>query len=140
MKELFQKYRELILYLVFGVLTTAVNYVAYLICAPFFERTIAPTLIAWVLSVLFAYFTNRRWVFQSKAQGRRAVLTEMGSFFGARVLSGVLDVAIMWVFVDKLGFWDKLIKLLSNVFVVIFNYVASKLWIFRSKENAGKNS
>ena len=132
-KELLVKYRELILYLVFGVLTTAVNYVSYLIFAPFFETTTIPTVIAWVLSVVFAYFTNRVWVFQSHAKGAAALFREVLSFFGARLLSGVIDVGIMWVFADRMGLNDKIVKLASNVFVVIFNYVASKLVIFRKK-------
>lgn len=132
-KELLVKYRELILYLVFGVLTTAVNYVSYLIFAPLFETTTIPTVIAWVLSVVFAYFTNRVWVFQSHAKGAAALFREVLSFFGARLLSGVIDVGIMWVFADRMGLNDKIVKLASNVFVVIFNYVASKLVIFRKK-------
>lgn len=132
-KELYQKYRELILYLVFGVLTTVVNYVVYLAMAPFFSTTTIPTAIAWVLAVIFAYLTNRIWVFQSKATGTAALMRELLSFFGARLLSGIIDVGIMWAFVDRLGFNDKIIKLASNVFVVIFNYIASKLIIFRKK-------
>lgn len=132
-KELLVKYRELILYLMFGVLTTVVNYVSYLIFAPLFETTTIPTVIAWVLSVVFAYFTNRVWVFQSHAKGAAALFREVLSFFGARLLSGVIDVGIMWVFADRMGLNDKIVKLASNVFVVIFNYVASKLVIFRKK-------
>ena len=133
LRELFIKYRELLSYLFFGVLTTVVNYVSYLLLAPFFGTTTIPTAIAWVLSVAFAYLTNRRWVFRSQAKGAAAVLREAGSFVGARLISGVIDVGIMWVFTDRLGFNDKLVKLASNVFVVIFNYIASKLIIFRKK-------
>ena len=118
LRELFIKYRELLSYLFFGVLTTVVNYVSYLLLAPFFA---------------FAYLTNRRWVFRSQAKGAAAILREAGSFVGARLISGVIDVGIMWVFADRLGFNDKLVKLASNVFVVIFNYIASKLIIFRKK-------
>lgn len=132
-RELFIKYRELLSYLFFGVLTTVVNYVSYLLLAPFFGTTTIPTAIAWVLSVAFAYLTNRRWVFRSQAKGVAAILREAGSFVGARLISGVIDVGIMWVFADRLGFNDKLVKLASNVFVVIFNYIASKLIIFRKK-------
>ena len=133
LRELFIKYRELLSYLFFGVLTTVVNYVSYLLLAPFFGTTTIPTAIAWVLSVAFAYLTNRRWVFRSQAKGAAAILREAGSFVGARLSSGVIDVGIMWVFADRLGFNDKLVKLASNVFVVIFNYIASKLIIFRKK-------
>lgn len=127
-----RKYRELIAYLVFGVLTTAVNYLSYLVISPFFTYTGVPTLAAWFLSVVFAYCTNRRFVFRSKAKGK-AVLQEAGSFFTARVMSGVLDIAVMAVFADWLLFNDKAVKLVSNVLVVVFNYAASKLVVFRRK-------
>ena len=94
-----------------------------------------PTVIAWILSVIFAYVTNRIFVFRSKVRGWKALSFEMVSFFGARALSGVLDVGFMWLFADYLGFNDKWMKLVSNVFVIIFNYAASKLVIFRKKEN-----
>ncbi len=133
-KLLYQRYRELINYLFFGVLTTAVNYLTYLVLAPFFTLTTVPTAAAWVLSVLFAYLTNRRYVFRSHTAGKE-VLKEAGGFFMARVLSGVLDIAIMWVFADLIGFNDLLMKLLSNAVVVVFNYIASKMVIF-SKKNS----
>ena len=132
-KALFRKNRELISYLVFGVLTTLVNYIAYLLFAPLFETTTVPTAIAWVLSVIFAYITNRIFVFRSEARGWKALLFEVISFFGARALSGVLDIGFMWLFADYMGFNDKWMKLISNVFVILFNYVASKLVVFRKK-------
>ncbi len=131
LKALLHKYRELISYVFFGVLTTIVNYGCYLLTAPFFETTTIPTAIAWVVSVIFAYVTNRIFVFHSHARGCRALCWEILTFFGARALSGVMDVGIMWVFADHLRLNDKLVKLASNVFVVIFNYIASKLVIFR---------
>lgn len=132
LRELGRKYRELLLYLVFGVLTTLVNYLVWWGMAPFFKTSTLPVITAWILSVLFAYITNRRFVFASKARGRQALL-ELGSFFAARALSGVLDLCFMWLFADWLGFDSRLIKLISNVFVIIFNYVASKLVIFKKK-------
>ena len=132
-KALLRKNRELISYLVFGVLTTLVNYISYLLFAPLFETTTVPTAIAWVLSVIFAYITNRIFVFRSEARGWKALLFEVISFFGARALSGVLDIGFMWLFADYMGFNDKWMKLISNVFVILFNYVASKLVVFRKK-------
>lgn len=134
LKTLYQRYREIINYLFFGVLTTVVNYVTYLVMSPFFVLTTVPTVVAWVLSVLFAYLTNRKYVFCSHSTGRDA-LKEAGGFVTARVMSGVLDVAIMWVFADCIGFNDLVIKLLSNVVVVVFNYAASKLVVFGKKKS-----
>ncbi len=134
LKTLYQRYREIINYLFFGVLTTVVNYVTYLALAPFFVLTTVPTVTAWILSVLFAYLTNRKYVFCSHSTGREA-LKEAGGFVTARIMSGILDVAIMWIFVDCIGFNDLVIKLLSNVVVVVFNYVASKLVVFGKKNS-----
>ena len=128
------QHREMILYLIFGVLTTAVNYVSYLLLAPFFAKTVIPTVIAWVLSVIFAYVTNRIFVFCSDAKGKD-IIKEIIAFFGARAFSGVLDVIIMWIFADTLCFNDKIIKILSNVIVVILNYIAGKWFVFRKKDS-----
>ena len=126
-----ERLREIFLYCLVGGLTTVVNYGCYLLLAPLFSTTTIPTAIAWAVSVIFAYATNRVFVFHSQAKGAKALCWEVLTFFSARALSGVLDVGIMWVFADRVGFNDKLVKLASNVFVVIFNYVASKLVIFR---------
>lgn len=134
--SLFRKYREIILYIFFGGLTTVVNYVVYVACAALLEghgATIASTVIAWIISVLFAYVTNRRWVFDSKVCGFSGLCRECAAFVGARVASGVLDVAIMYVAVDLLHFNDKIIKLASNVLVIIINYILSKFFVFKAK-------
>ncbi len=133
MRKLIEKNREVIMYLVFGVLTTAVNYISYLLLAPFFVKTVIPTIIAWILSVIFAYVTNRIFVFCSKAKGKE-IIREIVAFFGARIFSGVLDVIVMWLFADTLCFNDKLIKILSNVIVIVLNYIAGKWFVFRKKD------
>jgi putative flippase GtrA len=129
-----QKHRAILLYLVFGVLTTAVNYITFMALLTLWpgSSTIAPNLIAWIASVLFAYGTNRTWVFRSQTRGAAALGREILSFFGARLFSLVLDLGIVYLFVDRLGFHPGLIKLASNVLVVILNYLFSKFWIFRS--------
>ena len=132
-RALLKKYRELILYLVFGVLTTLVNYVSWWVIEPFFASSTVPVTAAWIISVLFAYITNRRFVFESKVTGGKALAKELLAFLAARIMSGVLDLCFMLVFADWLGFDSRIVKLISNVFVVIFNYIASKLVIFRKK-------
>ena len=134
MKQLFVKYRELILYVFFGGLTTLVNWGLYwLLANPLGVPYLWATAIAQIASILFAYVTNRKYVFRSKASGTAAVAREAAAFFGARLLSGILDVAFMWLTADLLHWNDKIMKLVSNVFVMVFNYVASKLVIFRKK-------
>ena len=136
LSELLQRYKSQLLYLFFGGCTTLVNVVVYGLCAH--GANLSTTLsiaVAWAVSVLFAYLTNRTWVFESRAGTAGEILREMGSFFLGRVATGVLDWAIMYVCVDRLGLPDMPIKLLSNVIVIILNYVVSKLFVFAKKES-----
>lgn len=135
-KELYQKYKEPLLYLIFGVLTTVVNYVTYFLSASLFNfsTTIPPTIIGWVLSVTFAYVTNKIFVFQSNTTSFMDWMREIGSFVSARLLSLGLDAVIMFVSVDLLSWNEPLMKIISNVFVVIINYVFSKWFIFKNKD------
>ncbi|MBQ1843330.1 MAG: GtrA family protein [Lachnospiraceae bacterium] len=133
-RKLMEKYRDVIPYLVFGILTTIVNIVAYWLCAhPLHLGIMVSTVIAWVLSVLFAYVTNRKWVFHSEAAGV-AIIREILSFYGARLATGLLDMLFMFIFADRLGLNDTVIKICSNVVVVILNYIFSKFLIFRHEE------
>lgn len=121
--------RELILYVIFGVLTTVVNFVVYF----FFARLlgvnyIVSNILAWFFSVLFAYVTNRIWVFESKNTN---ILTEISLFFGGRIFSGVVDTGLLYLFVDILSLNDFISKLIIQVIVVILNYVFSKLIVFK---------
>ncbi len=88
------------------------------------------TVIAWTVAVLFAYWSNRTFVFHSRVTSRSGVLKEAVEFFSCRVATGVMDVIIMYLFVDVLGFYDVLVKAASNILVIILNYIASKLFIF----------
>ncbi|MBQ9565787.1 MAG: GtrA family protein [Synergistaceae bacterium] len=118
-------------YLVFGVLTTGVNIASYWFLAhPLGLPTVPATVAAWVLAVLFAYATNRKWVFRSAARTRGEVLRELVSFFACRVATGLLDVACMYVFAEVLGFHDVMIKTASNGLVIILNYIGSR-FIFK---------
>ncbi len=132
MKKQFQKYRDIILYLFFGGCTTVLNIAVYYLCYNIAGIPNVPsTCIAWILSVLFAYLTNKVYVFQSRSFQREVLLREGLQFFGCRLLTGILDVAIMFVAVDLLHWNGLLWKVISNVLVIILNYVASKLLIFR---------
>ena len=134
MKELLKKYRSLILYVVFGAGTTLVNIVVYGAATRFLRMDeMAANLLAWLLSVLFAYCTNRTWVFESKASGFSALMKEAGSFFAARVATGLMDQGIMFLCVKVLALPDLPVKIASNVIVIILNYVLSKWVVFRKK-------
>lgn len=133
-KEMLEKYKHLVMYAVFGVLTTVINlacyYFSYQICG---ISNVLSTGIAWLFAVAFAFVTNKRWVFDSKSFDIRTLLYEIPAFIGARVATGLLDVLIMYVSVDCLGYNATLWKLISNIIVIVINYVASKLFIFKNR-------
>lgn len=134
-KKIIEKYKDVIAYLFFGVCTTLVNVISYWMAAHIFNLSVMlSTIIAWILAVLFAYITNRKWVFHSNACGYIAILKEIGSFFSCRLLTGIIDWLCMFVFVDKLQFNDVIVKIAANIIVIIANYVASKLIIFKGNE------
>ncbi len=133
---LFRKYRDVIAYLFFGGVTTLVNLATYYLCYQVWHIANTPSVvIAWVLAVLMAFLTNKPFVFRSHDWSPKVLLPEAGSFFGCRVGTGVLELVLMYVAVDVLGWNGMLMKLLVNVLVVILNYVGSKLLVFRKKDN-----
>ena len=131
-RALIEKYYDILVYLVFGVLTTAVNYIVYLPCYNLLglSATIS-NMIAWVVAVAFAYLTNKPFVFKSHDWSAKTVVPELTKFVGSRIVSGVLETAIIFVTVDVLGWNGNVMKLVTSVLVVIFNYVASKLLVFK---------
>ncbi len=134
LKKYYEKYKSVLAYLFFGVCTTLVNIIAYYACAHLFSfSTTLSNCLAWVVSVSFAYITNRLWVFESSADTFKKVFQEMTSFFLCRLFTGFLDLGFMYVFVDLFHFNDMVMKVLSNIIVIIFNYIASKLIIFKKK-------
>ena len=134
-KKLYHKYYDLILYLVFGVLTTGVNYIVYLPCYNILGLSASVSnAIAWVVSVAFAFVTNKPFVFRSYDWSVKVVLPELAKFLGCRIGSGVLETAILFVTVDLLKWDGNLWKIVTSVLVVILNYVGSKLLVFRKKK------
>ena len=132
LKALAAKYRDIIVYLVFGVLTTVVNYIIYLPCYNGLGLSGSiSNAIAWVGAVTFAYLTNKPFVFQSYDWSAKTVIPELTKFVGCRVGSGVLETAIIFLTVDWLGWNGNVMKLLTSVLVVVLNYIGSKLLVFK---------
>lgn len=124
--------REAFLYLFFGVLTTGVNLAAYrLLTRAGGVPYLWASALAWAVSVLFAYLTNRRFVFGSRARGRQAVGRELLAFIGGRAATGGMDLGLMYVGVAVLRWDDFLVKVLANGLVIVANYGLSKWWVFR---------
>ena len=134
--KIYIKYREVILYLVFGVLTTVVSISSYYICSEILNiHYLVSNIISWVLAVIFAYFTNRVWVFESKSENISDILKEMFTFVNCRLLSGVIDMATMFVLVGAMHINDMYAKIFTQFIVVILNYVLSKLIVFKKSIN-----
>ena len=133
-RQLIEKHRDKILYVVFGVLCTAINTGVYWICAhPLGMPALPGTMIAWFLAVLFAYLTNRKWVFHSEASTRSEYIREIVYFYLCRLATGLLDWVLMYLLVDRLHWDDLPVKIGVNLLVILLNYVASKLVIFKKK-------
>lgn len=136
--KLFKKYADVIPYLFFGVCTTIVNVIVYWIGAHLLSlNTLVSTITAWVCAVLFAYVTNRKWVFHSEVFTGREIAKEVISFFSCRLVTGIIDWVCMFIFVELLGANDVIIKFAANVLVIVLNYIASRLVIFR-RENVNE--
>ena len=157
-RELFSRYKELILYFVFGVGTTIISFVTYYLFRWMFpdagsvpqwlswifgitsafgaeSNTALPVILSWIFSVTFAFVTNRVYVFDSKAKGFAAVLKETVMFYLSRVFTLLVDLVIMFLLVDLTGIDNKLYefcaKVLANCVVLVLNFVLSKLIVFR---------
>lgn len=131
-KALFVKYYDILVYLVFGVLTTVVNYLVYLPCYNLLGLSSSVSnVIAWAAAVAFAYVTNKPYVFHSHDWSMETVIPELTKFLGTRLGSGALETVILLVAVDWLGMDGNIWKLLTSVLVVIINYIGSKLLVFR---------
>ena len=148
-KELIIKYNELITYVFFGALATFVNWAAYAVSTFLIipkgtdgtEKQIAVcSAIAWVAGVLFAFVTNKLWVFRSKSREPKVVVREFVSFVGARGVTGLLEVFgvpfLVWIGLNQtiFGVEGAIAKVIVSVAVVILNYVFSKLIVFRKKK------
>lgn len=159
-KSLYKEYKEIVNYIFFGVLTTVVSFGTYYLFRYIFpdadsvpnwlrwvfnitavfgteSNTALPVILSWICAVTFAYVTNRIWVFESRAKGA-GILAECGKFFGARVLTLLIDMLIMFLMVDLTGIsgalWELFAKIVDSVVVLILNYVLSKVLVFRKKK------
>ena len=135
-RTIFKKYQEQISYLFFGGCTTLVSIVSYYICAhPLGLNINLSTALSNIIAIIFAYITNRLWVFKDKATTKAGIIREILSFLAARAATFVLDMLIMFVFADKLQLPDMPVKVISTIIVIILNYVASKLFVFKKEQS-----
>ena len=135
LKKFFNK--ETICYLIFGVLATLLNIVSYKFFTFMKINYLISNLFAWILSVIFAFYTNKYFVFESK--NNEHMLQEFISFVSGRLFTGTLDMLIMFICVDLITLDDFIVKICSNILVIILNYIISKLLVFK-KDTTRKDS
>lgn len=151
MKKIIEKYKEIITYVIFGVLTTVVNFVAFWLFTKILgdKLYLVNNAIAWIISVMFAYVTNKLFVFESKSWNGKVIFKEIFEFFLARIFSFLIEEGGLLLFIQKLKFdrfhfeifsfevtGQLIAKVVLAVIVVILNYFFSKFIIFKKKENS----
>lgn len=141
-KKLYQKYKEIINYLIFGVLTTVVSLATYYILVATIldasnkiELQIA-NVISWITCVTFAYITNKKYVFE---QTNKTITKEIIEFYTARLAALFIDMGLMFIFVSTLHFNDKIIKIIIQIIIIITNYILSKLIVFTKEKTPKKD-
>ena len=134
--NLYLKYKHIVNYLFFGVLSTLINLVIYYVLTitilnpkNAIHLQIA-NIVSWIGAVIFAYITNRKYVFESK---NKKILKEFTSFFGARIITLLMDIVIMFIGVTLLKQDDKIFKIISQVVVIVSNYIFSKIFVFKKE-------
>lgn len=139
-KETFLKYKEIISYIFFGGLSTIVNFITYFIFAKVFQcDEVIGSGIAWLSAVLFAYITNKIFVFKSQKSTFIEIIKEAISFFGARVVSGILcDIGTFAIMIKILNINDIIAKIVTQIMVIIVNYIFSKFIIFKNPNKGAR--
>ncbi len=130
-QNLFIRHREVILYLIFGGLTTVISiFIHWLFSEAIGIDPLISNVISWIAAVTFAYLTNRRWVFQSKASGLKEGLRDAASFYVGRLLTLGMEELLLFVGIHLLHIDNMIVKIVGQVIVVIANYVISKIFVF----------
>lgn len=132
-RKLIVRYWDILSYLFFGVLTTAVNFLVYFPLYNWLALSATHSnIIAWIFAVVFAYLTNKPFVFKSHDWSKKTVIPEITKFVGCRIGSGFLETAIIWLTVDIFSWNGNLMKVLVSVLVVLINYIGSRWLVFNN--------
>lgn len=135
LKRIYLKYKEIILYIIFGGLTTVVDWAIYFPLVNLFDVYYqTANVIGWIAAVLFAYIVNKIFVFESKRLDKKLIFKEFSAFTISRLFSLLSQIVVMYIFVELLGQSENLFKMITAVLVVILNYIFGKFVIFVKKE------
>lgn len=133
LSRIYKKYKEIINYLIFGGLTTLVSIGTYALFTIVFNIDyLVSNVLSWIIAVLFAFITNKLFVFASKSRSKKQVSKEIVSFFFFRIVSLGIEMIIMYVFVDLLSINDLITKVIAQVIVILSNYIFSKVFVFKN--------
>lgn len=129
----YEKNKEILLYLFFGGLSFFISVMMYILFYAFlgYNELIA-NVISWVITVMFAFFTNRLWVFKSNVESLKDYIFQMISFYGGRVITLIIEEVVLFIFITCLHFSSIIVKIVAQVIIIVLNYVISKLIIFRN--------
>ena len=128
---IYNKYQEVLNYLIFGALGTFVSIASYEICRLLGLEVVVSNVISWIITVLFMYVTNKLFVFKSKTESKKKLIKEFVSFITARIITLIIETAILYVGTYILKVNDLIVKIIAQIIIIILNYVFSKLIIFK---------
>ena len=132
LSNLYKKNKEIINYLIFGGLTTLVSILTYALFAKIFLiNYLISNVLSWIIAVMFAFITNKLYVFESKSKDKKIVFKEITNFFFFRIVSLIIEMIIMYVFVDLLSIDDLITKIIAQIIFILFNYFFSKVFVFK---------
>ncbi len=125
--------KEVILYLFFGVLTTAVNFLVYFLVLKLSDNYVFSTTMAFIVAVIFAYVTNKKYVFENVTSSFKKLLDEFFRFVTSRIFTYIIDVLGMILLIEYLSHGEVVSKIAVNIVVVGINYILSKIYIFKKE-------
>ena len=130
-----KKHRDIVIYIAFGLLTTAANYLVFLFSLETLKMSATTSNIAaWIVAVLFAFLTNKPFVFKSKGWSRKVVIPEFVKFVACRIGSGIMETAFLFVTVDCINWNGTVLKLIASGFVMVLNYISGKCIAFKNSK------
>lgn len=138
--NLYKKYQEIINYLIVGVLTTVVSIVTYFLFSLILDIEnnilfILANVLSWICAVIFAYITNKKFVFNTTTSNKKEEIKVFSMFVSSRITTLLIELAFMFITVKVILINDKIAKVIAQFIVIVLNYVLSKLFVFKKKNN-----
>lgn len=134
-KPLYQKHKEVLLYLFFGGLAVFLNLALFVLFTKRFGwGALFANVVDWVICVLFQFITNKTWVFDAETDSAKGFWAQLAGFFSGRLLTLGVEELMLFVFIDRLHWSSLLVKLIAQIVVIVSNYVISKFFVFKRQD------